>query len=449
MHRIAKKNIPYSIGTNLNITEMSANNVGPSPDGEVLRQAFPDIHEDERPRTMLSYGLPFQIAIKKHVDGFIEASRVYIIASKTIAANTDNVTKLEKELGNKHVGTWLGISAHTPYDGVLPILHDMKKKHVDCVVTLGGGSLADGAKLLVYAIENGVDSVEDFIRLEEPFREMAPEVFRGTKPIGKPAKISSIFVPTTLSGAEYSRFAGCTNPRNHMKVQWTHPSMFAKLIVLSEQLCRTTPKWVWISTGVRAIDHCVENICSTNARPECDVACERGLKQLVHGLLAYNRVEADQEAKLESQLGCNNAMSGLTLLVMCGASHGIGHNLGPLGIGHGQTSCILLPAAMRYNARANEKQQAVIKDILWSDSEIAKLLRGHGLEMENSDAGGALRAVFNELGMPASLKDVGIGRDKWDQLATNSLQDSFCKVNPVPLTRADQVKEILEMCSGD
>lgn len=47
-----------------------------------------------------------------------------------------------------------------------------------------------------------------------------------------------------------------------------------------------------------------------------------------------------------------------------GASYGIGHMMGPRGVGHGETNCILLPAVCKYNARATEEKQARIREVL-------------------------------------------------------------------------------------
>lgn len=219
-----------------------------------------------------------------------------------------------------------------------------------------------------------------------------------------------------------------------MKVQFTHPGMFAKLVVLDPDLCRTTPDWVWRSTRVRAIDHCVETICATRARSEIIMIAQRSLKKLIRSLLRYANNPDDLGARLESQLACMDATICAVDSIMLGASHGIGHNLGPLGVGHGQTSCVLLPSVMKYNARVNAETQEKIVEILWSEEDIASVLKKHGLSKAESDLGDALRAIFNELGLPKSLKDVGVGRDKWQQLAENSLEDTCCKTNPVPLT---------------
>lgn len=71
----------------------------PGPDGEVLREAFLDLYENDRPDTKVTYGLDFHQAIKKHVHGFLEVKGAYILVSKSIASNTDNLRALERALG--------------------------------------------------------------------------------------------------------------------------------------------------------------------------------------------------------------------------------------------------------------------------------------------------------------------------------------------------------------
>ena len=264
--------------------------------------------------------------------------------------------------------------------------------------------------------------------------------------------IPIICIPTTLSAGEYSRFGGGTSSVTHHKVVMTHGKMYPSLIILDPALSTTTPEWVWLSTGVRAIDHCVEGICSSMAIPEVDVEAEKALKLLIPNLLKTKADPSGLEARLQCQLATNYIL--ITLLyapeiLLVGASHGIGHQLGPLGVGHGQTSCILLPAVLSYNAKANSEKQQKVKDIIWSDSTVVEVLRKAGLVKEKTNAGDALDAVFRELGMPRTLKEVGVGRDKLDGLAENSLKDQCCIENPIPLTKKEQVLEILEMVVGD
>jgi alcohol dehydrogenase class IV len=262
-----------------------------------------------------------------------------------------------------------------------------------------------------------------------------------------------ICIPTTLSAGEYSRFGGGTSSKTHLKVVMTHPKMYPSLVILDPALTTTTPEWVWLSTGVRAIDHCVEAMCSLQSIEAVDVEAERALKLLISKLLKTKTDPTDLDARLQCQLATNYALVMLLyaprILLAC-ASHGIGHQLGPLGVGHGETSCILLPAVLQYNARANAQKQEKVKQIIWSDETVVNLLtKEAGLDRDTSSAGDALDAVFRALDMPRTLKDVGVGRDKLDILAENSLKDPCLAVNPIPLTEKAQVVEILEMVVGE
>lgn len=103
---------------------------------------------------------------------------------------------------------------------------------------------------------------------------------------------------------------------------------------------------------------------------------------------------------------------------------------------------------MKYNAKVNGAKQEKLQAFMWKEPAVAEVLQSRGLVQGSSDAGDALDAIFRELGMPHTLKEVNVGRDKFDTLAVNSLTDPCCHVNPIPMERKEQVLEILEMCAG-
>ena len=168
------------------------------------------------------------------------------------------------------------------------------------------------------------------------------------------------------------------------------------------------------------------------------------------GLLRCKRDGEDVRARHRCQMGVVEAMKAAAQGVSPGASHAIGHQLGPLGVGHGETSCVLLPAVCRYNAKygANNDRQRKVLGLLWKAPDVRDVLVRRGLAADRADLGDALDAVIRELGLPRSLADVGVGRDKLDGIADNSLLDRWCITNPVPLTQKAQVLEILEMVVG-
>src|SRR5450756_150899 len=100
----------------------------------------------------VSYGLPYTEACAKHVTQTFKISRVYIIASGTLSRETDRLERLIealKEKGVEVVGVKKGMRPHTPWTKIIEIASEARAGKADCIVTLGAGSLTDGAKIVV------------------------------------------------------------------------------------------------------------------------------------------------------------------------------------------------------------------------------------------------------------------------------------------------------------
>lgn len=131
-------------------------------DGEVYRPAYASGYPH------ISYGIPFPQACAKHASNTFKASRVYIIASGSLSRNTDHVKQLQDALGDKVAETRYGMKPHTLWSEILEITQAAKDSVADLIVTLGGGSLTDGAKIIatVSILRPGFSSAaeEDFRR---------------------------------------------------------------------------------------------------------------------------------------------------------------------------------------------------------------------------------------------------------------------------------------------
>jgi alcohol dehydrogenase class IV len=107
---------------------------------ETLRQVFPD-----KATPLISYGLPFTEACFKHVNETFKASRVYLVASASLTKDTTHTFDLQKILALQLIKTRVGMTPHTLISEVLEIVQECREMEIDCFVTLGGGSLIDGA----------------------------------------------------------------------------------------------------------------------------------------------------------------------------------------------------------------------------------------------------------------------------------------------------------------
>jgi alcohol dehydrogenase class IV len=143
----------------------------------------------------------------------------------------------------------------------------------------------------------------------------------------QPSQVPIISIPTSLSGGEWTNFARGTEDAAHQKHSFFGKSLGPVLVILDPKLSTTTPDSIWLSTGIRAVDHCVETICSLKGNPQSDKEAEDGLKRLIPGLLKSRQDRHDLDARLSCQLGVIDAMSACSHGVPLGASHGIGHQV--------------------------------------------------------------------------------------------------------------------------
>ncbi len=358
------------------------------------------------------------------------ASRVFLMVSNTLNNKTDEIETVRRALGNNCSGSFDDMAPHTPRADVIRATAAAREAGADLIVTIGGGSITDGAKAVMLCLANDVDTSEGIDALRPVAR---PDGTPGPADGVKAPTIKQITVPTTLSGGEFSAISGVTDERTRIKELIRHPGIIPHSVVLDPAVTVHTPEWLWLSTGIRAVDHCVEGTCAAEANAFGDAQALQGLKLLSSGLPRVKAEPSDLEARLDCQMGTWLSMAPLASGVPMGASHGIGYVLGAVfDVPHGHTSCIMLPAVMRWNKRANAERQ-----------ELVAAAMGHAGE----DAGDVLDRFIAGLGMPRSLGAVDVGRENFERIAEQAMGTPWVPRNPRPIDGPAQVMEILELAA--
>ena len=117
--------------------------------------------------------------------------------------------------------------------------------------------------------------------------------------------------------------------------------------------------------------------------------------------------------------------------VQKGASHGIGHVLGgTAGVPHGYTSCVMLPAVLRFNEPVNAERQAWVSEALGRPGE---------------NAGDAVAELVASLGLPGRLRDVGVKPEQLDRIAEELMHDRWVHTNPRKIDGPGTVRTLLDM----
>ena len=369
------------------------------------------------------FGAPATEAIPAQLDR-LGAKRAFLMVSGTLNRNTDEIEKIRAGLGLRCVATFDAMPPHTPREAVIAAAEQARSHGADLIVTVGGGSITDGAKAVQLCLANDIRTANDIDRIR---------AHKGVAPDIKPPLVRQISVPTTIAGGEFSAIAGVTNQRTRVKELLRHDGVMPRAVILDPAVTVHTPQWLWLSTGIRAVDHCVEGLCSNEAHPYADAQALKGLAMLAQALPRVKADAADLDARLDCQIGTWLSMGPLSAGVPMGASHGIGYVLGAaFGVPHGYTSCVMLPSVMRWNKSANAERQAQVAAAM-----------GH----PGRDAADVLDGFIRGLGMPRSLQDVRVGPEHFDAIAEQAMGTPWIPRNPRSIEGPAQVREILVLAA--
>jgi len=230
------------------------------------------------------------------------------MVSNSLNRNTDEIDKVRRALGNRCAGTFDCMPAHAPRGAVIEATEAARAADADLIVTIGGGSITDGGKAVQMCLANDIRSPEAIDKLR-PVK--GSDGIVGPPPMNPPT-VRQISVPTTLSAGDFSALAGVTDERTKVKELLRHPRIMPSAVVLDPAIALHTPEWLWLSTGIRAVDHCVEGVCSNEAHVFGDAQALKGLALLASGLPRVKADPKDLAARLDCQSGAWLSMGPLS-----------------------------------------------------------------------------------------------------------------------------------------
>jgi maleylacetate reductase len=273
-----------------------------------------------------------------------EASdRAFVVTGRTLFEETDLVRRIEALLGEKHTGTYAGMSEHTPGSAVEKAAEEAKDANL--LVSVGGGSVVDGTKAVA-------------VRLDYPVQ---------------------VAVPTTLSGAEWAHLIGVTDEEARRKSGFADAAAVPPVVILDPEVTLYTPEKLWLSTGIRALDHAIEGFLGPKEHPVEDVLGLEGARRLIEYLPRSRQEPESLDLRLELQLAAWMAYFG-PLNTPMGLSHNLGRRLGAsYGVPHGYTSCITLaPTLAIVKEQVPQHRWTMLANALGGDpaKQVAALVEG-------------------------------------------------------------------------
>jgi alcohol dehydrogenase len=248
-----------------------------------------------------------------------DLQRAIVVTGKTLGASA-LLEQVTRAAGARCVAVFKGASQHVPRSAVSELVTVIERSDADSLVSFGGGSPIDTCKVASHAL------------LEK-------------------RALTHISIPTTLSAGEYTHSAGVTDESTRIKSGVSDPRLQARVVINDPVLTLETPPWLWVATGIRALDHAIESSYAIRHHPLSDTLAAKAIALLVEHLPASIESATDQQARRGwCQMAAWFSIFG-AMNTRFGISHLLGHQIGPRwNVPHGVTSCITLPHAMRFMA---------------------------------------------------------------------------------------------------
>jgi alcohol dehydrogenase len=290
----------------------------------------------------------------------------------------------------------------------------------DGVVAFGGGSGLDLAKMVAF-MHGQTRGVFDYEDVGDWWTRADAAVI---SPI--------VAVPTTAgTGSEVGRASVITNSVTHEKKIIFHPKVLPAVVIADPELTMGMPAMITAGTGMDALAHCIEAYSSPFYHPMSQGIALEGMRLVLENLprvmATPDHLEARSHMMSAAMMGATAFQKGL------GAVHALSHPVGAIyGTHHGATNAVFLPAVMRFNADA-------IADRFTAAAAYCGVAGGFDGFVTR------VASLTEELGLPARLRDMGVGDDRFDDIAAASLIDPSAGGNPVKLTHAASL-EILRAC---
>src|ERR1700678_3492337 len=181
-----------------------------------------------------------------------------------VVAKLPIINEVTGALGSHCVSVFAGIVQHVPRGTVNELEKEIERADADSLVSLGGGSPIDSSKVAIFGLLDRRELVH-------------------------------IAVPTTLSAAEYTHAGGVTDESTRVKSGVYDPRVLPRTVINDPALTLATPDWLWVSTGIRALDHAIECAYAIRHQPISDALAAKSIALFVEHLRASIATTGDEQ----------------------------------------------------------------------------------------------------------------------------------------------------------
>ena len=309
-----------------------------------------------------------------------------------------------------------GVKANPNVKNVQDGLTMAKINNINAIIAVGGGSVIDTAKAIGIIMTN--PEFEDVVSLDG---------VADTKNKALPI----IALPTTAgTAAEVTINYVITDDKRTKKMVCVDPHDIPEVAIIDPDLMQKMPKSLAASTGMDALTHAMEGYITKAAWLIPDMFHINAMSLIYKNLAATAN---DKDPIAVEKLGYAQYIAGMGFSnVGLGIVHSMAHSLGAyFDTPHGVANALLLPHVLKFNGE-------VCPDLY------RNMGAAFGLDMSNTTdeeavdkVVEAVRELSLSLGIPQTLKEIGVSKEMIPTLAKQAINDACTPGNPREVTVDD------------
>ncbi|MHB8573111.1 MAG: iron-containing alcohol dehydrogenase [Candidatus Dormibacteria bacterium] len=348
-------------------------------------------------------------------------SRAIVITDQGLAGSAP-VAAVEKALGKKHALTYTDVVPDSGVELVEEAAGLARSHGCDLVVSVGGGSSIDTAKMVATLLAHGGRLLD----------------WEGTHTLPGRA-VPHIAVPTTAgTGSEVTNVALVKDRAATVKRFFIDHHLCPDLALLDPELTVGLPAMITAGTGADALSHAIESMHSVFHEPLTDGLAMHAIRLIRDNLVTATREPSNLVARgqmlvaaTSAALAFGNALVGLV--------HAMSHTIGARhGVHHGTANGILMAPVMRFNHDYCQDRYALVAEALGVRVE------GMSEEAAADAAADAVDRLLRATGMPMRLREVGVPNEALEEDSELSMNDGSILYNPRPITDPEEVLTVFQ-----
>ena len=305
-----------------------------------------------------------------------------LVVTTDVVAELPILKEVTGALGSRCAGVFAGVVMHVPRKTTELLQKEIERLEADSLISFGGGSPIDSCKGAAYGLLPGRELIH-------------------------------IAVPTTLSAAEYTWGGGVTDEATRVKSSVLYdPRVMPRTVINDPALTLATPDWLWVTTGMRALDHAIECAYAIRNQPISDALASKAIALMTEHLPASVRTQGAERVahRGHCQMAAWFSIYG-AMNTRFGLSHLLGHQIGPRwNVPHGVTSCITLPTSMRFMAEM-------------APGRFGPIAEGYKIPFDPDNPKAAALACADrtaefiaQFDVPKTLREAGVPREELGQI---------------------------------